>query len=123
MISSSSAYSSLGNKDVSEMICRLIVIFVWIFPILQPLGNVFIWDFVLLFLVFNLLPSFVLELGCFITVTQCYIYAKSDSKRLMTSAVAITPEISLLPCAIFTWVLYIDSSRLCCLLECIRCFN
>ena len=63
MISSSSAYSPLGNKDVSEMICRLIVIFVWIFPILQPLGNVFIWDFVLQFLVFNLLPSFVLELG------------------------------------------------------------
>ena len=31
-----------------------------------------------------------------ITVTQCYIYAKSDSKRLVTSAVAITPEISLI---------------------------
>ena len=27
------------------------------------------------------------------TVTQSYIYAKSDNKRLMTSAMAITPEI------------------------------
>ena len=55
LVSSGSAYSYLANKDVSEMICHLKVIFVWIFLILQPTGNVFIWDFVLQFFVFNLL--------------------------------------------------------------------
>ena len=42
MCSTGSAYSSLGNKDVSEMICHLKFIFVCIFVISQPTGNVFI---------------------------------------------------------------------------------
>ena len=44
MFSLGSAYSSLGNKNVSEIICHLKFIFVWIFLIPQPTGNVFIWN-------------------------------------------------------------------------------
>ena len=44
MCSTGSAYSSVGNKDVSEMICYLKFIFVCIFVISQPTGNVFILD-------------------------------------------------------------------------------
>ena len=46
-------YSFWGNQDSSEMIGHLKFIFVWIFLIPQPTGNVFIWDFVLRFLVFT----------------------------------------------------------------------
>ena len=44
MFSSGSAYSSLGNRDVSELIFHLKFIFLCIFLIPQPTGNVFIWD-------------------------------------------------------------------------------
>ena len=53
--SGSVKYLSLGNKDFSNMICHLKYIFVWIFLLPQPTGNVFIWDFVLLFSVFTFL--------------------------------------------------------------------
>ena len=46
-------YLSLGKKDFSKMICHLKCIFMWIFVIPQPTGNVFIWDFVQIFLVFT----------------------------------------------------------------------
>ena len=35
------------------MICHMKYIFVWIFPIPQQTGNVFIYDFVLIFSVFT----------------------------------------------------------------------
>ena len=44
MFSTGPAYSSVGNKDVSEMICHLKFIFICIFLISQPTGNVFFWD-------------------------------------------------------------------------------
>ena len=36
---------SLGNKELCKMICHTQYIFVWIFFISRPTGNVFIWDF------------------------------------------------------------------------------
>ena len=35
------------------MICHMKYIFVWIFLILQPTGNLFIWDFVPIFSLFT----------------------------------------------------------------------
>ena len=40
MFSSGSVYSSLGNADISKMICHLISIFVWISLVPQLAGNV-----------------------------------------------------------------------------------
>ena len=51
--SGSVKYSSLVNKDLRKMICHMKCIFVWVFLIPQPTGNVFIWDFVVIFLVFT----------------------------------------------------------------------
>ena len=43
----------LGYKELCKMIFHVKHIFVWIFLIPQPTGNVFIWDFVLIFSVFT----------------------------------------------------------------------
>ena len=52
-ISNSVKSSSLGNKELCKMICHMKYIFVWIFLILQPTGNLFIWDFVPIFSLFT----------------------------------------------------------------------
>ena len=91
--SSTVKYSSLGNKELCKMTCHMKYIFVWILLIPQPTGYVFIWDFVLTFSVFTF-----------------FFRIRTRSTHLITNV-------------LYSGDFYIDSSRLRCLLNCIRCFN
>ena len=100
--SSSVKYLSLGNKELCKMTCHMKCIFVWIFLMPQRTGYVFIWDFVLIFSVFTF-----------------FFRTRTRSIHFMMFFIIIFIIYYYLGYFYF----YIDSSRLRCLLNCIRCFN
>ena len=92
-------YSSLGKKGFSKMICQLKYIFMWIFFIPEPTGIVFMWNFVPIFSVFT------------------FFF------RIRTRSIHLDRFIMIHHNVLYLGDFYFDSSRLKCLLNCIRCFN